>query len=58
MKTTLPNYIDEKRPMLLRTTDQRLLAEILNTLERLIQLLSQKHDAKETQRRRKQNAVK
>jgi hypothetical protein len=58
MKTVLPNYIDEKKPMLLRTTDQRLLAEILNTLEKLIQLLSQKDDVKETQRRRKQNAVK
>ncbi len=58
MKTTLPNYIDEKRPMLLRTTDQRLLAEILSTLERLVQMLSRKDDMKETQRRRKQNAVK
>lgn len=44
--------------MLLRTTDQRLLAEILSTLERLVQMLSRKDDMKETQRRRKQNAVK
>jgi hypothetical protein len=58
MKTVLPNYIDEKRPMLLRTTDQRLLAEILNTLERLVQALSQPQGAKETQKRRKQDAVK
>jgi hypothetical protein len=58
MKTVLPNYIDEKKPMLLRTTDQRLLAEILHTLERLVQALSQPQDAKETQKKRKQDAVK
>jgi hypothetical protein len=58
MKTVLPNYIDEKKPMLLRTTDQRLLAEILRTLERLVQALSQPQDAKETQKKRKQDAVK
>ena len=40
MKTLLPSYIDEKKPMVLRTTDQRLLAEILYTLEKLVKLLS------------------
>ena len=40
MKTVLPSYIDDKRPMILRTTEQRLLAEILNTLEKLVKLVS------------------
>jgi len=40
MKTLLPSYIDEKKPMVLRTTDQRLLVEILYTLEKLVKLLS------------------
>lgn len=35
MKVRLPRFVDEKEPLLLRTTDQRLLAEIYNKLTEL-----------------------
>lgn len=35
MKVRLPKFVDEKEPLLLRTTDQRLLAEIYNKLNEL-----------------------
>jgi len=53
MKTALPPYIDEKRPMVLRTADQRLLAEILYTLEKLVMLLSPAKPAKSGSKEKK-----
>ncbi|TKJ30067.1 hypothetical protein CEE39_08500 [bacterium (candidate division B38) B3_B38] len=35
MKIRLPRFVDEKEPLLLRTTDQRLLAEIYKKLTEL-----------------------
>lgn len=53
MKTIIPPYIDEKKPMVLRTTDQRLLAEILYTLEKLVMLLTQARAKKSSTKERK-----
>jgi len=40
MKVRLPRFVDEKEPLLLRTTDQRLLAEIYKKLTELTRELA------------------
>ena len=40
MKVRLPKFVDEKEPLLLRTTDQRLLAEIHKKLTELTRELA------------------
>ena len=40
MKVRLPRFVDEKEPLLLRTTDQRLLAEIHKKLTELTRELA------------------
>lgn len=39
MKTILPEFVDENQPMILSSNTERLLAEILETLEKLVELL-------------------
>jgi len=44
MKVRLPRFVDEKEPLLLRTTDQRLLAEIYKKLTELTRELALMRD--------------
>ena len=41
MKVRLPRFVDAREPLLLRTTDQRLLAEIYKKLTELARELAQ-----------------
>jgi hypothetical protein len=56
MKTILSNHVDEKQPVLINSTTERLLAEILSTLEKLLELLSSNKKIKVIEAKRgKQN---
>jgi len=39
MKVKLPSYVDKKEPVILRTTVERLLAEILSQLQEIAKLI-------------------
>jgi hypothetical protein len=46
MKVRLPSYVDKKEPVILRTTVERLLAEILHRLEDISRLMKKEKENK------------